>query len=137
MKYLYRIKSILLALSMLSLTACQIISPFFVNYNGVRRDVAQWINHQHLFSMQQKRSLVQLSKAQQQMYRFDQYNAMKRLAITSQNQIAMYCAQQHVSARKIQQLQHHLYGDEAQLILQRFEQLAPHIRLDPSQIQCE
>lgn len=137
MKGIHKMKSILLVLSMLSLSACQIISPLFVNYNGVRRDVAQWINHQHLFSMQQKRSLVQLSKAQQQLYRFDQYDAAKRLEITSQNQIAMYCAQQHVSARKIQQLQNHLYGAETQFILQRFEQLAPQIRLDPTQIQCE
>ena len=50
---------------------CQVVSPLFVDYNGVRRDVAKWINHQQLLSMQQKRSLVQLSKAQQQLYYID------------------------------------------------------------------
>ena len=49
----------------LSLSACQLISLLMVDYNGVRRDVAHWINNHQLMSMQQKRSLVQLSKAQQ------------------------------------------------------------------------
>lgn len=34
---------------------CQVVSPVFVDYNGVRRDVAKWINHQQLLSMQQKK----------------------------------------------------------------------------------
>ncbi|MQW92724.1 hypothetical protein GFH30_03820 [Acinetobacter wanghuae] len=130
-------KYILLLSSIISLTACQVISPIFVNYNGVRRDVAQWINQQTLLSMQQKRSLVQLSKAQQQLYRFSEYDAAKRLAVSQQNQIALYCAQQHVSQKKIMQLQQRLYDEETPMIIENFERLAPQIRLDPSQIQCE
>ena len=58
-------------------TGCQVVSPLFVDYNGVRRDVAKWINHQQLLSMQQKRSLVQLSKAQQQLYYIDKPSRAK------------------------------------------------------------
>lgn len=137
MEALSKMKYLLLLSSIISLTACQVISPIFVNYNGVRRDVAQWINQQTLLSMQQKRSLVQLSKAQQQLYRFSEYDAEKRLAVSQQNQIALYCAQQHVSQRKIMQLQQRLYDEETPMIIENFERLAPQIRLDPSQIQCE
>ncbi|SPL71994.1 hypothetical protein [Acinetobacter stercoris] len=41
------------------------ISPTFVDYNGVRMNVAKWINQQQMLGMQQKRRLVQLSKVQQ------------------------------------------------------------------------
>lgn len=59
---MYKIKILILLISLSSLSACQIISPIFIDYNGVRRDVAQWINQQQLMSMQQKRSLAQLSR---------------------------------------------------------------------------
>ena len=64
---------------------CQVVSPVFVDYNGVRRDVAKWINHQQLLSMQQKRSLVQLSKAQQQLYYIDKIPVEQKLALATQN----------------------------------------------------
>lgn len=67
---MYKINILILLLSTLAITACQVISPIFVNYNGVRRDVAQWINHQQFMSMQQKRTLAQLSRAQQQIKRY-------------------------------------------------------------------
>ena len=59
---MYKIKIFILLIGLSSLSACQIISPIFIDYNGVRRDVAQWINQQQLMSMQQKRSLAQLSR---------------------------------------------------------------------------
>lgn len=49
---MYKIKIFILLIGLSSLSACQIISPIFVDYNGVRRDVAQWINQQQLMSMQ-------------------------------------------------------------------------------------
>lgn len=73
-------------------TGCQLISPLFVDYNGVRGDVASWINNQQLLSMQQKRSLVQLSKAQQKLYQIEQIPEDQKLAIAKQNQIALHCA---------------------------------------------
>ncbi|MDN5511831.1 MAG: hypothetical protein L0G53_06190 [Acinetobacter sp.] len=57
-------KFIAISLIALITTACQLISPLFVSYNGVRMDVARWINNQQLLSMQQKCSLAQLSKTQ-------------------------------------------------------------------------
>ena len=53
------------------LGACQWAGPIFVDYNGVRRDVAEWINGQNLLSMQQKRSLAQLSRAEQPLLHAD------------------------------------------------------------------
>ena len=69
-------KKLYLAFSfvLIALTGCQMVSPIFVNYNGVRRDVATWINQQTFLSMQQKRSLAQISKAQQKVYRLDLNN---------------------------------------------------------------
>ena len=65
--------------------SCQVISPIFVDYNGVRMDVARWINNQQLLTMQQKRSLVQLSKAQQKLYRIEHIPEDQKLAIATQN----------------------------------------------------
>ena len=120
------------------LMACQSISPIFVDFNGVRRDVAQWINKQPLLSMQQKRSLVQLSKAQQKLYRIDEIEQQQRFDISKENAIAMHCAQQHVSAKKIQQLQAHIFQlQDKDYILTTFEQQFPKIKLAADQIQCE
>ncbi|TSH77796.1 hypothetical protein E2K73_03325 [Acinetobacter sp. RF15A] len=132
-----KMKILILLLSLTSLTACQIISPLFVDYNGVRRDVAQWINHHQLLSMQQKRALVQLSKAQQKINRFAEYDQSQQWTITQENQIALYCAGRSVSEHKIQQLQEKIHGDETAMILQRYEQLAPKIKLDLNAVQCE
>ena len=79
---MYKIKIFILLIGLSSLSACQTISPIFVDYNGVRRDVAQWINQQQLMSMQQKRSLAQLSRAQQKIGRYQEYEQTQRLAVT-------------------------------------------------------
>ena len=39
-------KLICISLVAIVSTSCQVISPLFVNYNGVRMDVARWINNQ-------------------------------------------------------------------------------------------
>ena len=131
-------KFIAISLIALTTTACQLISPLFVNYNGVRMDVAHWINNQQLLSMQQKRSLAQLSKAQQKLYRIEQIPQDQKLAITTQNQIALHCAQLHVSEHKINQLQLIVFGkDKKQQILEKYEQEFPKVKLDASAIQCE
>ncbi|MDM1334534.1 hypothetical protein HXZ93_00480 [Acinetobacter pseudolwoffii] len=134
---MYKINILILLLSTLAITACQVISPIFVNYNGVRRDVARWINHQQFMSMQQKRTLAQLSRAQQQIKRYPEYDQTQRLAIAKENQIAFYCARLHVNEHKIQQLQQQIFAPETQAILNQYEQLAPQIKLDPASIQCD
>lgn len=120
------------------LSACQLISPIFVDYNGVRRDVATWINQQQLLSMQQKRSLAQLSKAQQRLVRIDQIQDSQKLAIAKENSIALHCAQQHLSEHKIQQLQQQVFGQNQHArILAIYDQEFPKIKLDVNSIQCE
>jgi len=119
-------------------TGCQVISPLFVNYNGVRMDVARWINNQQLLSMQQKRSLAQLSKAQQKLYRIEQIPEDQKLAIATQNQIALHCAYQHLTEHKISQLQLMVFGPEKKdAILEKYDQEFPKIKLAASAIQCE
>lgn len=134
---MYKIKIFILLIGISSLSACQIISPIFVDYNGVRRDVAQWINQQQLMSMQQKRSLAQLSRAQQKIGRYPEYDQSQRLAVTRENQIALHCARLHVTEHKIRQLQQKIYEGETQTILNRYEQLSPQIKLDPTSIRCD
>ena len=134
---MYKIKILILLISLSSLSACQIISPIFVDYNGVRRDVAKWINQQQLMSMQQKRSLAQLSRAQQKIERYPEYDQTQRLAVTRENQIALHCVRLHVTEHKIQQLQQKIYAGETQTILNRYEQLSPQIKLDPTSIRCD
>ncbi|MGE8684651.1 MAG: hypothetical protein ACN6OV_09260 [Acinetobacter sp.] len=133
-------KKIYLALGfiLIGLTGCQLVSPIFVDYNGVRRDVATWINQQSLLSMQQKRSLTQLSKAQQKVYSLDLNNREAVLNVAKENQMALHCANlHHVSDKKIQQLQQHIFDASSWAKFQQFEQTAPQIKLDASSIQCE
>ncbi|ENW30498.1 hypothetical protein [Acinetobacter lwoffii] len=134
---MYKIKISILLIGLSSLSACQIISPIFIDYNGVRRDVAQWINQQQLMSMQQKRSLAQLSRAQQKIGRYPEYDQTQRLAVTRENQIALHCARLHVTEHKIRQLQQKIYAGETQTILNRYEQLSPQIKLDSTSIRCD
>lgn len=131
------IKIWMLSISIFMLSGCQIVSPLFVDYHGVRRDVATWINHHQFMSMQQKRSLAQLSKAQQKLKRFPEYDSNLKLEVSKENQIALYCARKSVSERKIKQLQHLIFVDQNDQILLNYDQLAPQIKLDTSQIQCE
>ena len=120
------------------ITGCQIISPIFVDYNGVRRDVARWINNQQLLSMQQKRSLAQLSKAQQKLYRIEQIPEYQKLAIAKQNQIALHCAYLHLTENKINQLQVMVFGqDQKDAILEKYHQEFPQIKLAATTIHCE
>ncbi|MGS0707562.1 hypothetical protein ACVBEE_13805 [Acinetobacter sp. ANC 3781] len=130
----------LIAISLMAtvITGCQIISPIFIDYNGVRMDVAQWINHQQLLTMQQKRSLAQLSKAQQKLYRIEQIPEDQKLAIAKQNQIALHCAYLHLTENKINQLQVMVFGqDKKDAILEKYNQEFPHIKLAATAIQCE
>ena len=132
-----KIKYTLVSLGLTLLSACQVISPVFVEYNGVRMDVAKWINNQQLLSMQEKRSLVQLSKAQQQLVRIDNIPESKKIDIAKENAIAMHCAQQHLSANKIEQLQTVIFTDDKLRILTTFDQQFPKLKLDAKSIQCD
>lgn len=101
-------------------------------------DVAKWINQQTLMSMQQKRTLAQLSRAQQKLVRIDQISDDQKLEITQQNAIAMHCAQLTLSQNKIQQLQMQVFGaDQKDHVLSTFEQTFPKPKFELNSIQCE
>lgn len=118
--------------------SCSAIGPVFVDYNGVRRDVATWINGQTLLSMQQKRSLAQLARAEQPLLRdLAQMDAPTKLALAKQRQTALACAHNHVSDNKINQLQQQVFGTEQARILTRYEQEFPRIKLDVAHMQCD
>lgn len=133
------LKFIATILILVSLNACQLISPIFVEYNGVRRDVAKWINQQSVLSMQQKRSLAQLSKAQQKLVNIDGISNDSKLNIAKENSIAMYCAQLNLTQSKITQLQNRVFASptEQNRILEKYDQEFPKFKLDPNTIQCE
>ena len=133
-----KINFILMTSIVLSLAGCQLISPIFVDYYGVRRDVAQWINKQTFLSMQEKRSLAQLSRAQQKLVRIDQISESQKLEISKLNSIAMHCAQQYVSTKKINELQNQVFKhDSKERILTKFDQEFPKIKLDINSIECD
>ena len=135
---LMRIKYLLITTLIPLLGACQVISPIFVDYNGVRMDVAKWINNHQLLSMQQKRSMAQLSKAQQKLVRIDTISNDKKLSISKENSIALHCAHLHLSAKQIDQLQNQIFDtEEKERILKKYDQEFPKIKLDSSTIQCE
>ncbi|WP_180105911.1 MULTISPECIES: hypothetical protein [unclassified Acinetobacter] len=126
-----------LSLAVMTLTGCQIVSPIFVDYNGVRRDVATWINKQPLLSMQQKRSMAQLSRAQQPIIRLDFNDQEKLVSVARANEAAMYCANQYLSARQIQRLQKQIFPEDTLHKLSLLEQQALHITLTEQEKRCD
>lgn len=122
----------------LLITACQTIGPIFVDYNGVRRDVATWINQHTFLSMQQKRSLVQLSKAQQKLIHIEKITETEKFNIAKQNQMALHCAQLYLKPKKILELQNKIFDPtQREEILQTYQAQFPQIKLDATQIHCE
>ena len=132
-----KLRTLILLFCLTHLSACQLISPIFVDYNGVRMDVAKWINHHQFLTMQQKRSMTQLSKARQQLSRIDTIPEQQKLQIAKDNSIALHCAQQHLSDRQIGELQQQIFGDEKQRILNIYDQKFPKLKIDVNAIQCE
>ena len=131
-------KLVCLGLITIISSGCQVLSPLFVDYNGVRMDVAKWINNHQLLSMQQKRSLVQLSKAQQKLYQIENKQEQQRIQIIKENIIAIHCAQLHLTKHKIKQLQNQIFNhDQKQQILDMYNQQRQNIKIDLNSVQCE
>ena len=101
-------------------------------------DVAKWINNHQLLSIQQKGSLVQLSKAQQKLYQIQNKSEEQRIQIIKENMIAMHCAQAHLTEHKIKQLQNQIFDHtEKQQILDIYNQQRQKITIDLNSVQCE
>lgn len=130
-------KLITILASAILVSGCQLLGPIFVDYNGVRMDVAKWINQQSLLTMQQKRSLAQLSRAQQKLVRIDQIPNERKIEISTENAMAIHCATQHLTAHKITQLQDRVFNEDKQRILDIYSDEFPQVKLDPKHIQCD
>lgn len=89
--------------------------------------------------MQQKRSLSQLSHAQQRLVRIDNISNEQKLEISQQNSIALHCAQQVSTINKIKQLQLKVFSDELEKkrVLEKYDQEFPKVKIDISKIHCD
>lgn len=130
-------KLVCLGLSNIISSGCQIISPIFVDYYDVRMDVAAWINNHQLLSMRQKHFLVQLTKAQQKLYKIETKQEEQRTQIITENMIVMHCAEKYLTQRKIEQLQNQFFdSDEKQHILNFYSQQRQKINIDLDSVKC-
>ena len=130
--------SLFIILSTVALSSCQLISPMITNYNGVRRDVAAYINSNLLFSLKDREILVNYAKGQQQILTAD------RLSPTAQQNLALeraegrYCASQHISLKKLNLVDHQIFAlPEHQANWQHIQNLQMQINLTPENMNCE
>lgn len=86
---------------LLSLSACQLISPLVIDYNGVRRDVATYINNSMFFSIADRKVLVEYAKQQQKVLNFDKLTAEQQKQLAYDRAVGRYCAAQHISMKKL------------------------------------
>ena len=101
-------------------------------------DVATWINQQNFLSFAQKRNLIELTKAQQQLISTMQHQKDNHNEILIQHYTAMSCAQQNLSENKIQQLQAKVFANdlEQSKIMNRYEVEVKQLDLTNIQINC-
>ena len=125
-------------LSTTALSSCQLISPMITDYNGVRRDVATYINSNLLFSLKDREILVNYAKGQQKILTAD------RLSPTAQQNLALeraegrYCASQHISLKKLNLVDHQIFAlPEHQANWQHIQNLQMQINLTPENLHCE
>jgi hypothetical protein len=120
------------------LTACQAISPIFVDYHGVRRDVAQWINHKNLLSMQQKRDLVAIAQVEQTLNRIKRSSTIEeRQTFAAEYHTAYVCHASQLNPKHVKALQLQIYEPSQLTDLHRFyENNLRQLEPKPSDIQC-
>lgn len=95
---------------LLSLSACQLISPLVIDYNGVRRDVATYINNSLFFSIADRKILVEYAKEQQKVLNFDQLNRDQQKQLAHDRAIGRYCAAQQISMKKLNLVDSHIFS---------------------------
>ncbi|MFC6052463.1 hypothetical protein ACFPT0_06310 [Acinetobacter portensis] len=132
---LYQISSISIAI--LSLTACSIISPLVVNYNGVRRDVATAINQNSLLTISSRQVLVAYAKEQQKILSSQYQSNDQQQLLAKERAIGTYCSQQKVSTKKLNWVDSKIFAlPEQQEKLKYNQALQSNINLDTTQIDC-
>jgi hypothetical protein len=78
---------------------------------------------------------AQRIQAQQKLYRIEHIAEDQKLAVATQNQIALHCARLHLTENKINQLQSIIFRENKKAaILQKYPQEFPKIKLSASAI---
>ncbi|WP_122901639.1 hypothetical protein [Acinetobacter sp. B51(2017)] len=129
---------ILTNVCLILLTGCQLISPILTNYNGVRMDVASYINHAWRFSLKEREVLVAYAKQQQKISSWHNLNSAKQHSLAEHRLIGRYCAEQKISAKKLDLIDQQIFSTiELQTKLQAMYARQQHIQLDYSSLNCE
>ena len=121
----------------LSLGACQVVGPILVDYNGVRRDVAQYINSKMSYSFADKRVLVAYAKGQQKILTADRLSPEAQQQLAYERAVGRYCASQHISLKKLNQIDAKIFSyPDQQANWQHIQNLQMQIQLDTNNIDC-
>ena len=131
------LKSIILSSLVVGLSSCALVSPIFVDYNGVRRDVAQFINSKMSYSIADRHVLVAYAKGQQKILTVHQLNAAAQQQLAYERAVGRYCASQHISLKKLNQVDAKIFAhSDQQANWQQIQNLQMQIQLDTAQIDC-
>ena len=121
----------------LSLGACQVVGPILVDYNGVRRDVAQYINSKMSYGFADKRVLVAYANGQQKILTADRLSPEAQQQLAYERAVGRYCASQHISLKKLNQVDAKIFSyPDQQANWQHIQNLQMQIQLDTNNIDC-
>ncbi|WP_298144242.1 hypothetical protein [uncultured Acinetobacter sp.] len=129
---------ILNSLILMALPACQLISPIVTDYNGVRMDVAHYINHSWRFSLKERDTLVAYAKQQQKITAWQRLNPTEQHNLAQQRLMGRYCATQKMSPKKLDLVDAQIFADVgAQRNLAAMHQLQHNLQLNLDTIDCD
>ncbi|MFV5453217.1 hypothetical protein [Acinetobacter towneri] len=131
------LKSIILSSLVVGLSSCALVSPIFVDYNGVRRDVAQFINSKMSYSIADRRVLVAYAKGQQKILTADRLSPEAQQQLAYERAVGRYCASQHISLKKLNQVDAKIFSyPDQQANWQHIQNLQMQIQLNTNNIDC-
>ena len=120
-----------------SVSACQLISPLITNYNGVRMDVAHYINHNRSFSLKERAILVEYAKAQQQITAWQRLSPEQQMTLAEQRWIGRWCSEQKIAAKKLDLVDAQIFADvSAQQKWRLLQAQQADLKLDVKEINC-
>ena len=108
------------------------------NYNGVRRDVAAYINSNQLFSLKDWEILVNYAKGQQKILTADHLSPIAQQNLALERAVGRYCASEHISLKKLNLVDHQIFAlPEHQANWQHIQNLQTQINLTPENLHCD
>ena len=126
------------AICLILLTGCQLISPILTNYNGVRMDVAHYINNSWRFGLKERDVLVAYAKEQQKVTTWTRLNDTERHRLAEQRLFGRYCAEQKISAKKLDLIDQKIFANsESQMMLVAMYRLQQKMQLDLNNTDCK